>query len=378
MNKVVGWLIGLAQGRDVEQLGRRGDAEGGRGDQGRDPAPLGRRCRPDEQAIARRTLVLACASAGVGIPRGVFAQPVARKVRIGFLSASTPDPWTLRSQVEPLRQGLRELGWIEGQNLAPIEFRWAEGKLERLPALLAELLRLDLDLLVTTSPRPAILAKESTKTVPIVALAVDDPVQMGLVASIARPGGNITGISAAFGGLLEKRLQLLTDIVPAARRLAVVFNPATVPTLAKLVPNWEAGLGVAVSLAEVRGPDDFDAAFAAMVKERVSGVVFVADPMIWTERAKLGELCLKHRLPSVWGGRPYLDFGGLASYQGDWPAMFSRGAALVDKILKGTKPGEIAVEQGTKLELVVNLKGARALRITIPQSVLVQADEVIE
>ncbi len=261
----------------------------------------------------------------------------------------------------------RKPRWIEGQNLAPIEFRWAEGKLERLPALLGEPLRLDLDLLVTTSPRPAMLAKEAApKTLPIVALAVDDPLQMGLAASIA------------FAGLVEKRLQLLKDILPTVRRFAIVFNPASVSTLANILPKWEAGLGVALSAVEVRGPDDFDAAFLAMMKERVNGIVFVADPMIWTQRAKLGELCLKYRLPSVWGGGGYLDAGGLASYQGDWQARFRRGAALVDKILRGTKPGEIAFEQGTKLELVVNLKGARALGVTIPQSVLVQADEVIE
>lgn len=310
--------------------------------------------------------------------RTALAQPVARKARIGWLSAATPEPATLRMQVESFRQGLRALGWTEGQNLAAIEFRWAEGKFERLPALLDELLRLDLDVLVTTSPRPAILAKDATKTIPIVALAVDDPVQMGLAASIARPGGNITGISAAYAGLMEKRFQLLKDIVPAARRFAIVSNPVSVPTMANLVPKWEADLGVPLSLAEVRGPEDFDAAFAALVKERAEGVVFIADAMIWTHRAKLGELCLKHRLPSVWGGGPYLDAGGLASYQGDWPAVFRRGAALVDKVLRGTKPGEIAFEQGTKLELVVNLKGARALGIKIPQTVLLQADEVIE
>lgn len=310
--------------------------------------------------------------------RTALAQPVARKARIGWLSAATPEPATLRMQVESFRQGLRALGWTEGQNLAAIEFRWAEGKFERLPALLDELLRLDLDVLVTTSPRPAMLAKDATKTIPIVALAVDDPVQMGLAASIARPGGNITGISAAYAGLMEKRFQLLKDIVPAARRFAIVSNPVSVPTMANLVPKWEADLGVPLSLAEVRGPEDFDAAFAALVKERAEGVVFIADAMIWTHRAKLGELCLKHRLPSVWGGGPYLDAGGLASYQGDWPAVFRRGAALVDKVLRGTKPGEIAFEQGTKLELVVNLKGARALGIKIPQTVLLQADEVIE
>jgi putative ABC transport system substrate-binding protein len=326
----------------------------------------------------KRRMLFSTAIALVVAARRSVAQPAARKVRIGFLSGSMPDPATLRSQVEPLRQGLRELGWVEGQNLAPIEFRWAEGKLERLPVLLDELLRLDLDLLVTTSPRPAMLAKEATKTLPIVALAIDDPVQMGLAVSIARPGGNITGISAAFAGLLEKRLQLLKEIVPAARRFAVVYNPETVPTLANLVPTWEAGLGVAVSVAPVRRPDDFEAAFGALVKERVNGIVFVADPMIWIQRGKLGELCLKHRLPSVWGGAGYLDTGGLASYQGDWAALFRRGAAPIDKILRGAKPGEIAFEQGTKLELVVNLKGARALGITIPKSVLLSADDVIE
>jgi len=328
--------------------------------------------------MKRRMLFSAAIPLVFGTRRSV-AQPAARKVRIGFLGSSA-DPVTLRAQVEPFRQGLGELGWTEGQNLAPIEFRWSEGRYERFPALLDELLRLDLELLVTAGPRPAMLAKEATKTLPIVAIAVDDPVEMGLAASIARPGGNITGISAAFSGLLSKRLQLLKDIVPAARRFAIVFNPASAPpkSLAEAVPRWEAGLGVAVSLAEVRGPDDFDAAFAALVKERVNGVVFVADAMIWVQRAKLGDLCLKHRLPSVWGGGAYLDAGGLASYQGDWPSLFRRGAALVDKILRGTKPGEIAFEQGTKLELVVNLKGARVLGITIPKSVLLSADEVLE
>ena len=179
--------------------------------------------------MKRRTLVSAAIVPVVAAWHSL-ARPAARKVRLGMLGGSG-DPVSLRDQLEPFRQGLRELGWSEGQNLAPIEFRSSDGKHERFPALIDELLRLDLDLLVTIGPRPAMLAKEVTKTLPIVAVAVDDPVEMGLVASVARPGGNITGISAAFsgGGLLEKRLQLLKEIVPAARRFAIVFNPITVP-----------------------------------------------------------------------------------------------------------------------------------------------------
>ncbi|MBE2245119.1 MAG: ABC transporter substrate-binding protein [Burkholderiaceae bacterium] len=330
--------------------------------------------------MRRRTLFRAgiALAAGHGI---ALAQPSARKPRIGFLGSSTPDPLTLRTQAEPLRQGLREAGWVEGQNLAPIEFRWGEGKYERFPVLLDELLRLDLDLLITVSPRPALLAKEvAPKTLPIVALAVDDPVKMGLVPSIARPGGNLTGVSAAFEGLVEKRLQLLKDIVPAARRFAFVFNPASVPptAIADLAPGWGQTLGVAITPVEIRSPEDFEAAFAAMAKDRVDGIVFVADPMIWAQRARLGELTVKQRLPSVWGGSGYLEAGGIASYQGDWPAVFRRGAALVDKILRGAKPGDLPFEQGTKLELAVNPKVARAIGVTIPQSVLLQADVVIE
>ncbi|MEO6409549.1 MAG: ABC transporter substrate-binding protein [Burkholderiaceae bacterium] len=337
--------------------------------------------------ISSRRTFLPSRRAAVVMVLGTVAAPLAaqqqaapRKVRIAFLSASTSDPLTLRSQIEPLRQGLRELGWVEGQNLV-IEFRWAEGKFERLPGMLDELIRLQPDVLMTTSPRPAMLAKDATRTIPIVAVAVDDPVQMGLVASLARPGANITGISAAFDGILEKRLQLLKEIVPAARRFAVLFNPNTLPRtqgLDEAALGWGKALGIEIQWFEARGPEDFNAAFAAMARERANGVAVLADPMIWIHRAKLGALCLEQRLPSIWGGAGYLDAGGLVSYQGDWPALFKRSASLVDKILKGQKPGDIPFEQGSKLELVVNLKGAKALGVTIPPSVLVSADEVIE
>lgn len=308
-----------------------------------------------------------------------LAQPVARKARIGFLSGVGLNASSTRNMVDPFRLGMRELGHVEGQNLA-IEFRWAEGRPERLPDLLAELIQLEPDVLVTTGPRPPMLAKAATTTLPIVAVAIDDPVQMGLAPSIARPGGNITGISGAFSGMLAKRFQLLKDIAPSARQFALLFNPATVSRtgIANDIASYERTLAVPVLILEVRGPEDFDAAFAAMARERVDAVSIVADATLFTHRLRLGELCLKYRLPSVWGGKDYLEGGGVVSYQGDFAAMFKRSAVLVDKILNGTKPGDIAFEQSTKLDLVVNLKAAHALGITIPHSVLVSADEVIE
>jgi len=328
--------------------------------------------------MRRRTIVL------VGLlawPLGGTAQPAGRIARIGLIGLTAPDPAVLSTWVEPLRQGLRELGYVEGQNFT-IEFRWTEGKQERLPGLLAELIALAPDVLVTFGPRVAILAKDATTTIPVVALAVDDPVVAGLAVSHARPGRNITGLSGAFQGILEKRLQLMKAIVPAARRFAVLSNPFSYrrAELEKYLQeqNFEGVLGVQVLVLDARGPDDFDAAFATMTRERVDAVAVLADAMFWTHRARLGELCTKHRLPSVWGGTGYLDAGGLVSYQGDFTAMARRSASFIDKILKGTKPGDIPFEQATKLELVVNLKAAKALGLTIPRSVLVGADEVIE
>jgi putative ABC transport system substrate-binding protein len=314
-------------------------------------------------------------------PLGGIAQPAVRMARIGFIGASAPDPAVLRTWVEPLRQGLRELGYVEGQNFT-IEFRWSEGKQERLPGLLAELIALAPDVLVTIGPRVAVLAKDATATIPVVALGVDDPVLAGLAVSHARPGRNITGLSGAFEGILEKRLQLMKVIVPAARCFAVLSNPFTYARagIEKDIQehNFEGVLGVRVIVVDARGPDDFDAAFATMARERVDAVAVLGDSMFWVNRARLAELCTKHRLPSVWPGGGWLEAGGLFSYQGDFTAMTRRSASFIDKILKGTKPGDIPFEQATKLELVVNLKAAKALGLTIPQSMLVSADEVIE
>jgi len=329
--------------------------------------------------MRRRTVVL------VGLlawPLGGIAQPAGRVARIGFIGGSAPDPAVLRAWVEPLRQGLRELGYVEGRNFT-MEFRWSEGKQEeRLPGLLAELIALAPDVLVTIGPRVAILAKDATTTIPIVALGVDDPVVAGLAVSYARPGRNITGLSGAFEGILEKRLQVMKDIVPTARRFAVLSNPFTYrrADLEQYLQkqNFEGMLGVKVMVLEARGPDDFDEAFATMARERVDAVAVLGDSTFWVHRARLGALCTKHRLPSVWPGAGYLDVGGLVSYQGDFAAMARRSASFIDKILKGAKPGDIPFEQSTKLELVVNLKAAKALGLTVPRSVLVGADEVIE
>lgn len=304
-----------------------------------------------------------------------------RKARIGFLGGTTPDASVQRNFIEPFRQTLRELGHEEGRNLA-LDFRFAEGKPERLPALAAELLALGPDVLVTMGPGPVYVAKAATGTVPIVAAAVNDPVEMGLAATMSRPGGNVTGVSSWGIELVAKRLQLLRDLVPAVQRVGILANPNTSPPSAALdrsFAEFEQRLGVKILPLQARGPDEFEAVFATLARERVGGLLVLADATFYVHRARLGELVAKHRLPSVWGDKGYLvEGGGLASYQSDFSAISRRAAAMADKILKGAKPADMPFEQATKLDLVINLKAAKALGITIPQSVLVSADEVIE
>jgi putative ABC transport system substrate-binding protein len=327
---------------------------------------------------ARRRLCAALSLVGL-LPRAGRAQP--RKARIGFLGGGLGfhDPGNQRYVYGPFLQGLRELGYVEGQNLV-IDWRFAEGRLERLPMQLAELLALSPDVLVTSGLRPALAAKEATRTLPIVAVAVDDPVALGLAASHARPGGNITGLSGAYQGILSRRMRLLKDVLPEARRFAILANTDSyqLSAIERDAAEPARAVGVTLQVVGARGPAEFDAAFAAMVRERADGVLLLADPVYYIHRMRLGELCTQHRLPSVWGGGGYLDGGGLLSFQGDWPSMYRRAASFVDKILKGTPPGEIPFEQSTKFEVVVNLKAARALGLKLPQSVLVSADEVLE
>jgi putative ABC transport system substrate-binding protein len=308
-----------------------------------------------------------------------MAQVVGRKARVGFLTDAPLDQTWQRAAVEPFRQGLRELGYVDGQSIV-LEIRSAEGKRERVKELMSELLQLNLDVLVTAFPAAALAAKEATRTLPVVAAAVDNPVVMGLAATLARPGGNVTGISGFSGELVAKRLQLVRELVPGVRRVGILFNPDAVPRdkLEPSVAGWERLLGAQIRIYEARGPNEFEGAFAAMARDGVGGLVVLADSNTYTNRVRLNELCLQRRMPSVWGGRDWLTGGGLASYQSDFPAIFRRAATLVDYVLKGQKPADIPFEQATKLELVVDKRAARALGITVPQTLLLAANEVFE
>ena len=329
--------------------------------------------------MKRRALCIALLTGAVAWPRTGRSQSAPRKTaRVAMLIGVAPDETVQRTWIEPLRRVLREHGHEEGRNLA-IDIRWAEGRPERLPALAAELLALGPDVIVTAGPRPALAAKEATRSVPVVAAGVDNPVLMGLAATLARPGGNVTGISSWGIELLAKRLQLLKDFVPAATRFAVLANPNTATPEAQRNAEFEQRLGVKIIWVTARAPDEFDAAFATIARERVDGLVVLADSTFYVHRARLGELCAQSRLPSVWGDRSYLVGGvGLASYQSDFSAIARRAAALAALILGGAKPAEMPFERATKLDLVVSLKAARALGIKVPSSVLASADEVLE
>jgi putative tryptophan/tyrosine transport system substrate-binding protein len=309
-----------------------------------------------------------------------LAQVPGRRPRIGFLAEPPLDEVMQRAIVGPFRKGLHELGYVENQNIF-LEFRSAEGMHERLPALARELVELKLEVLVTAFPAAALAAKAATRELPIVAASVDNPVDMGLATTMARPGGNITGVSGWAGELVEKRLQLLHELAPTARRVGILFNRDSGVTrdgLERGIVRWQRTLGIEIRAYEARRPGDFEGVFAVVKREGVGGLVVLADGNTYTHRKELNDLCLERQMPSVWGGRDFLTGGGLASYQSDFPAIFRRAATLVDYILKGQKPADIPFEQATKLELIVDKRAAKALGITLPPTVLLAADEVFE
>ena len=278
------------------------------------------------------------------------------------------------------RQGLRELGWIEGQNLV-IEHRFAEGRAERFPDLAAALVRLRVDVIVTSSGEPAILAaKRATTTTPIVMAISGDPVETGLVASLARPGGNVTGLTILATEVAGKRLELLKEAVPRASRVAVLWNAAYPGKAFELRETQAAArvLGVSLWPVEVREPNDLPGAFSAIARAGPDALITFADPLTNTERRRIVDFAVRNRLPMISAVRPFADEGGLMTYGPNIADMCRRAATYVDKILKGAKPADLPVEQPTKFDLVINLKTAKALGLTIPPSVLLRADRVIE
>lgn len=308
-------------------------------------------------------------------PAPAEAQQPAKVPLVGFLGPGAAVPHL----VEAFRQGLRDLGYVEGQNIA-VEYRWAEGKFDRLPGLAAELAALDVDVLVAPTPPAVRAAKNATARIPIVMLNVGDPVGSGLVASLERPGGNVTGQTNDSPELGGKLIDFARDVVPGLKTLAVLRNPANPAALLQLkevqVPGQAAGLRLVP--VEARMPGEFEAAFDAMRREGAGAVIVRADPMFFGQRQRLAELSIASRLPTIVERREYAEAGGLLAYGPSLREQFRRAATFVDKILKGAKPADLPVEQPMKLELVVNLRTAKALGLTIPQSVLMRADKVIE
>jgi putative ABC transport system substrate-binding protein len=329
--------------------------------------------------IDRRSFLFALAGGLLAASLAVGAQQAANIPRVGFLSPSSlSDPHTSRN-FQALRQGLRELGYVEGQNIA-IESRWAAGKYERLPGLAAELVRLKMDVIVAAAVPAIRAAKEATSTIPIIMAVVVDPMATGLVASLARPEGNITGLSAMHPELMGKRLELLKEIVPNASRVAVLWNPANLGNPPQLRGAEVAArtLGMRLQPLEARSPREIDSAFAAMTKEGVSVVVVLVDVMFVDQGTRIADLAATRRLPAVYGTAEHVGAGGLMAYGPSIPDTFRRAATYVDKILKGAKPADLPVEQSTKFELIINLKTAKALGLTVPPALLQRADQVIE
>ena len=322
-------------------------------------------------------LILLLALAVLVVPPAAEAQEARKTARIGVLN-----PNSLSARAEPLeafRQGLRNLGYVEGQNIV-IDYRGADGRFEQLPDLAAELVRIKVDVIVALTAVAAQAAKQATTTIPIVMVGVGDPVEARLVANLSRPGGNITGSSSLAGELSAKRLELLKEVVPGLARVAALWNAGNPMKAADWREAQVAARTLRVSLQsrEVRGPGDFESVFAAMTKDRPDALLTLGDPLLLQQRGRIVEFAARNRLPAMYEHRVYTDAGGLIAYGPNFRELYRRAATYVDKILKGAKPGDLPVEQPTKFELVINLKTAKALGLTIPQSVLLRADEVIQ
>ena len=307
-------------------------------------------------------------------PVGANAQ-TARTPRIGFLGAGNAVP--VPSQLEAFRGGLRELGWIENQTLT-IEYRWIEGNPQRVPALAADLVRLNVDVLVVTGSQAIRAVKEATASIPVVFVVLVDPVAAGFVKSFARPGGNLTGLASQFEELSTKQLQLLKETLPKLTSIALLQRVESPSSFLKAAEAAARGLGFSVRSFKVAGPAEYENAFRAAQSERVGAIQVLPSPYFNVHHRQLIQLAAKYRLPAIYEFKDYVQDGGLMSYGPDINPMFRRAASYVDRILKGAKPRDLPVERPSTFELAINLKTAKALGLTIPQSVLGRADQVLE
>jgi len=310
-------------------------------------------------------------------PLGAEAQRAAKVPRVGLLIPVSPASGA--PHVAAFRQGLGELGYIDGTNIV-LEVRFSEGRHDRLPVLASELVRLKVDVIVAGSTPGALAAKNATDTIPIVIVTTGDPVARGLAASLARPGGNLTGVTTLSKELSVKQLEVLKEAVPTVTRVAILVNPAN-PDTGPAVKGLEAAarvLGVQPQVVEVRDPNEFDNAFTAMSKEHAGALFVLGDPMFFTHRTRIVGLAAKSRLPAMYGHREFVDIGGLMFYGATLSDMWRRAATYVDKILKGARAGDLPIEQPMKFELVINLQTAKALDLTIPPLLLFQTTEVIQ
>ena len=322
----------------------------------------------------RRTLIGA-AAAVLAAPHAANAQQTGRRSRVGWLALSTPE--SAGQLLKAFDDGLRERGYVDGRNI-DVERRWANGSLDRLPALGAELARLPVDVIVAPNNASIVAAKRVTSTIPIVMVHAVDPVENGLIASLARPGGNVTGLTIGVASQIGgKRLEMLKEIVPALAVVAILRQAESGVGSGA----WEAAaqkLKLSLVEIEIRRLDGVDGAFATMKRERAGALLVSGGPLTYVRRQQIAELAFKHRLPAIHALREYAQAGLLLSYGTNLPDLYRRAATYVDRILKGARPGDLPVEQPTKFELVINLKTAKALGLTIPQSLLLRADEVIE
>ena len=322
--------------------------------------------------IDRRSFLYWLTFGTLAAPLAAGAQPPGKVPRVGMLrQGSAPDP-----HVQAFLQGLRDLGYVEGRNI-DIEYRWAEGRNERLARLAADLVRLKVDVIIA-STSAAVAAKRATTAIPIVMPISSDPVRAGLVASLARPGGNVTGFSSQNEELPGKWIELMKEGFPEISRVAVLWDPDNDVGQLRASEIGAQAVGLPLQALRVRRPEDFGPSFAEAQKNRAGGVIVLSSGLLYAYRSRVVELAAKHRLPTLYNDKAFVDVGGLMSYGADVNDLFRRAAAYVDRILKGAKPADLPVEQPTKFELLINLKTAKVLGLTIPQTLLLRADQVIE